>query len=75
MDRGFGGVHRSKKEQDKVLGSLRVPAQLTSPRNADRWEFYLGSERESESYFWDQNIKKSHIQAMISDVMNGIDVE
>ena len=58
-----------------MLGSLRAPAQITSPRNAGREEFYLGSERERESHLWDQNIKKSHIQAMISDVLNGIDVE
>ena len=58
-----------------MLGSLDIPDPKTTPRNADRWEFYLGSERESESHLWDQNIKKSHIQAMISDVMNGIDVE
>ena len=35
-----------------MLGSLRAPAQLTSPRNAGRWEFYLGSEREEESHYW-----------------------
>ena len=51
-DRGFEGVQGSKKEQDKVLGSLCGPAQLTSPRNAGRGRFLLGSEREGESHYW-----------------------
>lgn len=55
MDCGFEGVQGSKIVQDKVLGSYHPPAQLTSPRNAGRWEFYLGSERDEESHYWGQS--------------------